>query len=558
VNRLPRNLAVAALLAGCAARPPVPPPPATPSSGRPDTVRVRVAAPTCPPPVRCPAPPDPRWHGIPAGADTALWVVLDSLVATDFTAGGGAMGACAMRVGDTAPLWSFSPDTRLLPASTQKVLTAAAALSELGPDFRWRTGLWMTGSVHDSVLHGDLVLEGGGDPTLGSADGNGLGGLVAAVQKAGIRRVHGNLVALDTLVGRGPDAWPAGWTVGSSKDGYGAPVVGLNWNQNRIGDHAVAEPRPLALKAFRKVLLARGIQVLGSDTTVRARGDSLGPRRALTRLGGVSSPELEGVMRMCLRESVNPYAEGMLLALGLGRRGPPREGGRKHLQEWLVSRGVDPSRLILDDGCGLSRYDLVTARQMARLLARDARSRDARLIDLLPRGGEGTLRHRIARFPDRSVLAAKTGTLDGVSNLAGYLIRPGRDTVAFAFLCGGYSGSPAPVRQMQDRLLSALAGLPFRMVLPADSLDTSRIDTARRPVAPAIASPSVRTVPQAPAAPAPRDSTPRVPTRATRPVQTDSVTAPPTPAADPFAPPLPGVSPAREAPPPGWEDGSDP
>ena len=470
MTSLLRTALLSFALCGCAANRPrlaLPPQPATV-----DTLVLTLPYTPCPPVPACPKPPDPRWRDIPARADTTLWVALDSLARSEYLAQGGLLGAFAVRLGDTSPVWEYDPDARLLPASTQKVFTASAALSELGPAFRWRTTLWAKGAIHDSVLHGELILEGGGDPTLGMPDGTGLGGLVAAASRSGIRRVHGNLVALDPLVGRGPEAWPQGWAINSSRDGYGSPVLGLNWNQNRIGDHALPEPRPTALKALRKALAARGIQVLGSDTTVLVRGDSVGSRKNWTRLGTVSSPELEPVLRVCLRESVNPFAEAMVLGLGLGRRGPPRESGRKRIQEWLTGQGVDPTRMLADDGSGLSRYDMTSARQMVRLLAHDARRQGTRLADLLPRGGEGTLRRRFRNLPDPSLVAAKTGTLDGVSNLAGYLVRPGRDTLAFSFLCNGFAGSPRPVRLFQDRMLALLAGMPLRPVSASDTSDT--------------------------------------------------------------------------------------
>jgi serine-type D-Ala-D-Ala carboxypeptidase/endopeptidase (penicillin-binding protein 4) len=466
------------LLAGCAARRQPAAPSAPVAAPRVDTVVRQIPAPPCPPPISCPPPIDPRLHGLPRGIDTTLWLSLDSLSESDYLSRGGILGAYVGRLRDTVPVWRRLPDARLLPASTQKIFTASAALSELGPTFRWRTTLWAVGTVKDSVLHGDLILEGGGDPTLGMADGPKLGGIAAAVARAGIRRVQGNLVALDTLVGRGPDAWPQGWTVGSSRDGYGSPVLGLNWNQNRIGDNAIAEPRPAALRALRKALLARRIAVSGTDTTVRARGDSMGSRRNWTRLGTVSSPQLEPLLRVCLKESVNPFAEAMLLGLGLGRRGPAREAGRRHLAQWLRDNGMDLSRLIVDDGSGLSRYDQVSARQMALMLAKDAGGKGVGLISLLPRGGEGTLRRRFRNLPNPALVAAKTGTLTGVSNLAGYLVRPGRkDTLVFSFLCNGFSGSPRPVRLFQDRLLALLSGVPLRPVAISDTLDTAATRT---------------------------------------------------------------------------------
>ena len=422
----------------------------------------------------CPVAPDPRTRGLPKGADTALWVAMDSLLEADFAPSGGVVGAYVARLSDSTALWQKNPDTRMLPASTQKVYTAVAGVSLLGSQFRWRTTLWRTGSVHGAELKGDLVLEGGGDPTLGAESGA-LSIFVGALKKQGIETVTGNLVALDTVAGRNLEAWPGGWTVASAKDGYGAPVVGLNWNQNRIGDRAVLEPRREALKALRASLLAKGITVKGTDTTVRVRGDSLTSRRSFTRVASVASPALEQVLRTCLRESVNPFAESVILGLGLWRRGPAREAGLRRIREWLQKQGMDPEKMVVDDGSGLSRYDLTTARQMSQFLARDARN-DGILLRLLARGGEGTLRKRFALFGDPSQVLAKTGTLDGVANLTGYLVRP-TDTLVFTFLCSGYSGQTRPVRELHDRWLARLQGLP--LVRPDTLLDSGTVDISR-------------------------------------------------------------------------------
>ncbi len=461
---------VAALFTGCAStQPPIP----APLPARVDTVFVPCPAMMCPP-LKCPPPPDPRLARVGRDADRDLWIGLDSTADVDFVEQGGVLGAMVLRTRDSLVLWSHQPDTRLLPASTQKLWTVGAGLSELGPDFRWRTTLWAKGRIENGVLHGNLILEGGGDPTLGTGEGPGMQSLANALSKLRVREVRGNLVALDTMVGRGADAWPQGWTILSSRDGYGSPIFGLNWNQNRLGDRALPEPRPEALKALRKALLSKTISVTGTDTTVKARGDTIGPRKEWTKIGTVPSASLDEVSRVCLRESVNSFAEGIFLALGIGKgKMSVRDAGRKRLQEWVFRQGFEPWKMVLDDGCGLSRYDMVTARQMAKLMSRDLHGEPgARLVDFMARGGEGTLRRRFKELPDPSVVVAKTGTLDGVTNLVGVMARPGKDTLAFAFLCSGFTGSPKPVRKFQDRLLAQLAGVALKPMVPADTADS--------------------------------------------------------------------------------------
>lgn len=468
------------------------------------------------PSVRCPPPPDPRLHGLPADIDTALWIRLDSIAQALYDPMGGILGAYVVRTRDSQLVWSRHPDLRTLPASTMKVFAAAAALEDLGPEFRWKTQVWATGPVVKGTLKGNLVLEGGGDPTLGT-DGAGMGPLVNAVARAGIKRVEGSLVALDTLVGRELDVWPQGWSIGNARDGYGAPVVGLNWGQNRSRYRSFPEPRKLALLTFSKSLKARRIAVAGTDTTILARGDTVLDRRKWTLVGKVQSPKLSEVLRICLVHSVNQYAEASILAIGARRPSPkysPRDQGRRRFRQILTSMGV-PSSVTADDGSGLSRHDLVTARAMANLLRRDLRRADGlRIVDLMPKGGQGTLRYRFGRLPSPSWVSAKTGTLDGTSCLVGILRVPGRDTLAFALLSSGYQGTARKVRGFQDRMLVALAGVDQRTVVDtvpaADSLDEQdELIPDSLPLQPASVHPD--TVPAAPAALDDTTSTPSIP-----------------------------------------------
>lgn len=434
------------------------------------------ACPVCTTPVVpdkiCPTLPDPRVFGLPAGVDTILWVRLDSISRALYDSSGGILGAFVVRTRDSQLVWSRNPDLRTLPASTMKFLTAAAALEDLGPEFRWKTTVWATGPVVKGVLKGDLVLEGGGDPTLG-VDGAGMGPFVNAVLRKGIKRVEGSLVALDTLVGRDGDVWPQGWSIGNSHDGYGAPVTGLNWAHNRTRYRSFPEPRKLALLTFSKSLRARKVAIDRTDTLVLARGDSMPNRRKWTLVARIQSPKLSEVLRICLVHSVNAYAEAAVLALGTRRPNPkyaPRDQGRRRFRQILTSMGV-PASVVADDGSGLSRMDLVTARAMAEMLRRDLRQADGlRATDLLPRGGQGTIRFRFGRLPDPSRVSAKTGTLDGTSSLVGILRVPGRDTLAFAFLSSGYRGPAKSVRGFHDRLLLSLSGIEPRLGL--DTLST--------------------------------------------------------------------------------------
>lgn len=471
--------------------------------------------PSCPTPVACPPAPDHRAVGLPAGIDTVLWLRLDSLVHILHDPTGGILGAAVLRTRDSALVWHRNPDLRILPASTMKVLTAAAALEDLGPEFRWKTSVWATAPIVNGILKGNLILEGGGDPTFG-VEGIGMSPLMSGLARAGLKEVHGNVIALDTMVGRDLDVWPSGWTITNSQDGYGAPITGLNWGQNRTSTRSIAEPRRLALTVFAKALAARKIKVRGTDTTILVRGDVLPSRQNWDLVARVQSPKLAEVLRTCMVHSVNPYAEAAILAMGVRRplgKIAPRDQGKRRFRQILAGLGM-PASITADDGSGLSRYNLVTAQAMAELLRRDmSHTEGYRATELLPRGGQGTLRHRFGRLPSPTWVSGKTGTLDGTSSLVGILRVPGRDTLAFAFLSTGFQGRASRIRGFQDRLLMSLAGQDQRFLLdsiaPADStipdLDDLPVDSAPRvpPVLPESLALPVVAPPTIPAAPLP-------------------------------------------------------
>jgi D-alanyl-D-alanine carboxypeptidase/D-alanyl-D-alanine-endopeptidase (penicillin-binding protein 4) len=149
-------------------------------------------------------------------------------------------------------LYERDPDRFVMPASNMKLVTTAVALRTLGPDWRPVTMLHAVGSVVDGVLEGDLVLVGGGDPTLGGrfAAGDPLSGrgealvpmraLADSVAAAGIERITGRLIGVDDLFEE--ESLGAGWSWDYLDAGYAAPIGALTWNENLVT--VVAEPGP--------------------------------------------------------------------------------------------------------------------------------------------------------------------------------------------------------------------------------------------------------------------------------------------------------------------------
>ncbi|MBW6493220.1 MAG: D-alanyl-D-alanine carboxypeptidase, partial [Burkholderiaceae bacterium] len=108
----------------------------------------------------------------------------------------GEVGMIALPVGGGRPLFEHNAERAFNPASTIKLVTTYAALSLLGPEYRWRTSLYLGNRLEAGELHGDLVLRGGGDPKLVIED---LTELVARMMASGLRRIDGDLVLDDSL-----------------------------------------------------------------------------------------------------------------------------------------------------------------------------------------------------------------------------------------------------------------------------------------------------------------------------------------------------------------------
>ncbi|WP_330459081.1 D-alanyl-D-alanine carboxypeptidase/D-alanyl-D-alanine-endopeptidase [Streptomyces sp. NBC_00820] len=384
----------------------------------------------------------------PAGK--ALEDVLEPLLSAPALAHG--HSAAVVDIGTGKLLYGADGGEALTPASTTKIATAVAALSALGPDHRLTT---RTALEPDT---GELVLVGGGDPTLTAhPESGGWASLrvlatatATALKKRGIHKIT---LSYDTTLYSGPAVHPIGVNENL------APVSPLTADEGRTdgSDHGpiarVADPAATTARTFAGLLKAAGV-------TTTSPGPSKATSRART-LAAVSSPPLSALVERMLTNSDNDIAEALARQTALASGRPASfDGGAKAVAAQLGKLGLPMTGASFHDGSGLNHDDRLTANLLTALLVKaadPARPGLRPVLTGLPVAGfTGTL---AARYADGAagVVRAKTGTLTGVNTLAGTVVdRDGR-LVAFAFLASGTTDAPAAQAAL-DRTATALAG----------------------------------------------------------------------------------------------------
>jgi D-alanyl-D-alanine carboxypeptidase/D-alanyl-D-alanine-endopeptidase (penicillin-binding protein 4) len=346
--------------------------------------------------------------------------------------------AVDMRTGDV--LFAHNARRPIVPASNEKLPVAWAALTRLGPGYRLATELLGVGEQRGAVWHGDLILRGGGDPTLDSA---GIAGLAATVRAAGIRRVTGRVRGDESLFDtrRGADGWKS-YFVGIETPPLSALVVDRAQGWPRLS------PPLLAARALRHALVARGVAVPARP----GLGVAPGPA---TVLAVHRSKPLWGIVRSMNRDSDNFTAEMLLKHLGTidGRRGTSARGAEVVLAE-MKAAGIPVAGVRIVDGSGLSSNDRMTAEALVGVLRaglENPRIRTAFVGSLAVAGRNGTMRSRLPSLA--GIVRGKTGTTNRGCSLSGLV----NGSIAFAVLQDGSPVAYWPARAAQDRFVTALA-----------------------------------------------------------------------------------------------------
>ncbi len=313
---------------------------------------------------------------------------------------------------DGSVMESYNADEPLIPASVMKSVTIATLIGQTGIDYRYHTRLYAAGTIHKGVLDGNLIIEGGGDPSLNSnvepITADFVGECLDAVRKAGIERITGRIIA-DEDVFPGP-AVPPSWMKADLSQSYGTGCHGLNFQNNSSGSRSVANPASVLQTRLKNELSRAGIEVEGAS--VRSGEEHL--------LFDHESAPVDEIMRSCMMRSDNLFAEALLRTYGLERNndGSTTTSAKLEREHW-TRQGLPMAGVNIVDGSGLSRDNRLTARFLAEVLR--SMSDNVDYVSFFPLAGqEGTLKRFLADTPLEGYIAMKTGSMKGIQCYAGY------------------------------------------------------------------------------------------------------------------------------------------
>ncbi len=374
--------------------------------------------------------------------------------------GGGASGLLVVEAESGRVVCASAPGRPRSLASNMKLFTTSTALSRLGPQTRIPTRLFSDGTLDaHGVLHGNLYLRGGGDPTLGTPRfydsylaglGTDLFALTPQIKAAGITSVTGRLYADDTIFDRLRGVADSGYATSS----YIGPLSGLDFNSGFAGATSssgfAADPAKLAASKLARSLRRAGVQV---RPRVALGATPPGAERVAT----IRSPTLTRIVDTTDVWSDNFFAEMLIKLLGarLGSGGTTAAGAAV-VENFARSHS---SGVHAVDGSGLTRSNRASPRQVVNLLLamRDDPAGEDFIQDLALAGKEGTVAERMHGTPAYGRCRTKTGTLTGVSNLSGYCFNRSGRVMAFSVLMNGV-GNLTLAHLDQDRIAAAVAG----------------------------------------------------------------------------------------------------
>ena len=415
-------------------------------------------------------------------------------------------------------VFGYHPDDVLVPASVMKAITSATALRILGADFSFETNFYIDGEIKREVLHGDLYVKGGGDPSL---EVHHLWKIAHDLKNKGIGRITGNIYYDNTIFGG--DHLIPGWDKSvdiANGPSYFPKISGLSLNYNCVALHVFAGEKVSdsarafieypssditivnnlkTVKAYARprVSLSRSVEgkslqftvegqvPMGEDwtyyRTVHSPEDYFMSQFAevlkhnqilvngehtlrtvpenLTIFHSFKSASLGTLIKTMNKYSQNLFAENIFRMLGVHTGKPSTDV----VLEYLASLGIQTDRIAIQNGSGLSKETVLAPSDISLVFADMYASKyvgSEYMTSLAVAGFDGTLRKRLNDEDMMGKFRGKTGSLNFVFCVGGLVFGYDGDMYSFVFLINDLNISAVQARSLQDSFLEKLIRVP--------------------------------------------------------------------------------------------------
>lgn len=435
---------------------------------------------------------------------------IDSLLVQDFFKSSQA-AISVYDLTENKSIYQHNEKLLLRPASNQKILTTGAAFLFLGDDYNFKTSVYYTGEIKDSICNGDIYIVGGFDPDFKSTD---LDSLVRAIKNCGIKGITGNIYAdvsaMDSLF------WGKGWMWDDDPESFAAYLTPLTINKNSIritaNPNDVAKPAVIELIPHTNFFKIENSSVtvdtgkttlnitrdwINRKNKILISGNLLKSAKPDTVLLNVFNPafyflnlmresferngisfsgkidtltlmkdavfissferNIKPVIINTNKTSDNLSAELLLRTLSFSfSKYASAKKGIVMVDSLITLAGLNPKNYMIVDGSGLSFYNLLSTEALTEVL-KYFYYKQPKIFEMLfnsfPISGyDGTLKNRMKETSTYKHVFAKTGSLSGVSNLSGYLMSRNDHLIAFSILIQNYSGNSNQARAIQNNI----------------------------------------------------------------------------------------------------------
>ncbi len=425
-------------------------------------------------------------------------------------------------------LYKRNENKLFMPASCLKIFTTISGLEILGKDYRFKTNVFLNGTLDGSILQGDVIVQGFGDPTISDRFYNGdlfyvFNSWADSLAKLGIDEINGNLIGDDNAFD--DNGLAPGWAWDDESYWYSAPTGALSFSDNcvgisvrpsqnglpamisvspesryvtilnkvntvesniesdvnvfrergtniitvygRIGENSeekkvyatINNPTQFMMVVLKEVLQQKGIKVNGYAADIDE--ELINPDyNGMVKLLTYYSPSLSEIVKVINKNSQNFYAEQLLKTIGYEKEGfGSIENGIHVIKNFFGEIGINPEMMIMVDGSGLSRLNLITPKQMTDLLTYIYSKDNFKVFyESLPVAGvDGTLARRMRKTKAENNVRAKTGYISGVRSLCGYVYSADNEPLIFSVFVNNYIVPSALADNLQDLLCLRLA-----------------------------------------------------------------------------------------------------